>query len=1051
LLAKGPNPDASRELEALMAEQIKKDIEAADKENEEPRQEAEQVPKVLNGEPEKKKRANHAGSLDFEEVAKLAVTNAQTAKDRGNKLIKSEHYVEAACLYEVGLDTLHAAVEIGKTECDPEAVKKSGESPQVSAKKLYIFEEALELQQALRSNLSLARFKAGNYEASVVAASAVLERSPLEPKVLFRRGLALLKLGKVDEARKDLEAMPAEELTPAVLRQLAEAGYDKPLRDFADRAREQATSTTKKENTSPEADAAAAEVDAQKDDEGTVKPAAKEGTEEREDDAQNQDGKDKEEEEGGGNEAKASIQRRGRVCGLPEEGLPVESGNTSEASSSSSSSSADDTEELSEEHALRNALSEARDAKAKGNSQLQDGSFEAALKSYSIGLRTVADAKTAAEGKAHLQNLRSDAEQMELVLQLNLSLCMLKFGDAEGSALAATEALKLHPRHTKALFRRAQAHTAWALQLEESAEEPSKPRQLRNLALADLKEVMAAEPGNAEARRAMALLRESLRPSSDEKEPKGTPAKEDNPFAGIFGDAKQMRERQRNAKEKKRQEELTRLRGMGNDAHRAGDYDAARTHYTSAMELDPTNVGLLLNRAAANLMLQCFEDGFEDCRHATETDPTCGKAYVRGAKCLQGNGAFDDAEAFLKKGFGNVSKEEQYDLSAQMNAIRTASQVLGQISQVLSPTLEGSISEARWALKKLDEAEALGHSAPKLRSMRLQALLQSRDLTHAREAEQLSRSLLQDDPDSPQLSYWHSLSLLWSGKRPDAKSALQQAKVKAEEAESPLLSAVAACIERLSKAEELKDEGNKLFQQRRWEEAAEKYEEGLAPCVGDLEMLGILHTNIAAALRKVENRSSDALKHANKATAANPRYAKAFFRRGVLLYDEGRWRESLEDFRKTQDLEARLQGLDDWLLRARHALSEGKERRNHYKVLGLQCDCRPEDIKKRYRVLAKECHPDKVRSASEQEKAASELRFKAANEAHEVLSNEEKRKEYDFGPPEARHGGSRHGGYGFGGGNGFGGFNFHSGFHRGRGSRFHGGFDESDDDWSGYF
>jgi hypothetical protein len=56
-----------------------------------------------------------------------------------------------------------------------------------------------------------------------------------------------------------------------------------------------------------------------------------------------------------------------------------------------------------------------------------------------------------------------------------------------------------------------------------------------------------------------------------------------------------------------------------------------------------------------------------------------------------------------------------------------------------------------------------------------------------------------------------------------------------------------------------------------------------------------------------------------------------------------------------------------------------------------------DDSKKKYRRVALKCHPDKMLSATESEKTAAETRFKAVNEANEVLSSEEKRKEYDFG------------------------------------------------------
>ncbi len=64
--------------------------------------------------------------------------------------------------------------------------------------------------------------------------------------------------------------------------------------------------------------------------------------------------------------------------------------------------------------------------------------------------------------------------------------------------------------------------------------------------------------------------------------------------------------------------------------------------------------------------------------------------------------------------------------------------------------------------------------------------------------------------------------------------------------------------------------------------------------------------------------------------------------------------------------------------------------KDYYKVLGVAKDAKPDDIKKAFRKLARENHPDQNANNPEAEK-----RFKDISEANSVLSDPKKRKEYD--------------------------------------------------------
>lgn len=78
--------------------------------------------------------------------------------------------------------------------------------------------------------------------------------------------------------------------------------------------------------------------------------------------------------------------------------------------------------------------------------------------------------------------------------------------------------------------------------------------------------------------------------------------------------------------------------------------------------------------------------------------------------------------------------------------------------------------------------------------------------------------------------------------------------------------------------------------------------------------------------------------------------------------------------------------------------------KDYYKILGVEKNASKEDIKKAFRKLAHQYHPDKTKG--------DDSKFKEVNEAYQTLSDDQKRAQYD----QFSAGG------GYGGGQGFGGF-----------------------------
>ena len=104
-------------------------------------------------------------------------------------------------------------------------------------------------------------------------------------------------------------------------------------------------------------------------------------------------------------------------------------------------------------------------------------------------------------------------------------------------------------------------------------------------------------------------------------------------------------------------------------------------------------------------------------------------------------------------------------------------------------------------------------------------------------------------------------------------------------------------------------------------------------------------------------------------------------------------------------------------------------KRDYYEVLGVSKSASAAEIKKAYRKLSKQYHPDINKEPGAEDK------FKEITEAYEVLSDDTKKAQYDQFGHAAFEGGAGHGGFG-----GFGG-----GF-----SGFSGGFDDLGDIFSSF-
>ncbi|KAI8926426.1 hypothetical protein BC831DRAFT_456653 [Entophlyctis helioformis] len=159
----------------------------------------------------------------------------------------------------------------------------------------------------------------------------------------------------------------------------------------------------------------------------------------------------------------------------------------------------------------------------------------------------------------------------------------------------------------------------------------------------------------------------------------------------------------------------------------------------------------------------------------------------------------------------------------------------------------------------------------------------------------------------------------------------------------------------------------------------------------------------------------------------------ALVARGEAYTNKEDFHEAIGDFQRAYELNRNDPRIVEGYNKAQKLLKRAGIR-DYYKILAVRRDASQREIKKAFRKLAQEWHPDKYSgdlTPEQVQKKMSEI-----NQAYEVLSNEELRARYDNGddpndPHQGREGGNPFGGAQFfqGGGGGFpgGGFQFGGG------------------------
>lgn len=421
--------------------------------------------------------------------------------------------------------------------------------------------------------------------------------------------------------------------------------------------------------------------------------------------------------------------------------------------------------------------------------------------------------------------------------------------------------------------------------------------------------------------------------------------------------------------------------------------------FETAVEASPKSATYLSNRAAAYISAQNYPLALRDCLEADSLDPKNEKIQHRLARIYTSLGRPADALEVYSKIGDSVSARDRISAENMLENINSAKDSLEN---------DSGGNRAAYHIEQAKKGLGAGVNVPReWRLMQIRAWLKTNTASALGDAQTACMALLREngqDPDALALrgkifyaqgSYEHAVKHLKLSLEmdPDSKDTVKTLRM----------------VQRLLR---LKDEGNAAFKAKKYAEAIEVYSRALEVDPKNKDINSKLLQNRGASYLNL-NKYDEAIADCTEALKLDPSYVRAKRTRAKATGQKGDWEAAVKELKAIKEEHGAEGGLAEELRNAEFELKKA-QRKDYYKILGVDKNASDTEIKKAYRKMAVKYHPDKNLGSEE-----GDAMFKEIGEAYETLSDPQKRAAYDNGDdlidPADMYGGGM-GGFGGGGG-----------------------------------
>ncbi|CAM8960434.1 unnamed protein product [Rhodiola kirilowii] len=427
----------------------------------------------------------------------------------------------------------------------------------------------------------------------------------------------------------------------------------------------------------------------------------------------------------------------------------------------------------------------------------------------------------------------------------------------------------------------------------------------------------------------------------------------------------------------------------------------------SARDNKPGSTDDLLQKASQNIKVKHYSEALNDLNTAIEVDPMLSEAYLHRASVLRKLCRYEESEKSYEKVLelkpGNTAAEKEL------------SQLLQAQSALDSAMKLHASGEYTKALEYVDKVVLVFSPAcAKAKILKVKMLLAAKDYSGT-----ISETgfILKEDENNLEAMLLRGRAYYYLADH-DVAIRHYQMGLRMDPEHGELKKAYFGLKKLLKKTKSAEDNADK----GKLRVAVEDYKAALAMDPNHSAYNMHLYLGLCKLQVKL-GRGAEALTSCNEALNIDGDLLEAIVQRGEakLLIED--WEGAVEDLKTAAQSSPQDMHIREVLMKAEKALKMSK-RKDWYKILGISKTASIADIKKAYKKLALQWHPDKNQDNREE----AENKFREIAAAYEVLGDDEKRMRYDRGEDieEMGMGGGGGGGFDpFGGGGGGQQYSFH--------------------------